>query len=412
MAAPAAAAGLAAAVAPFARARVSLRLAAAELRTGLPRAAVTVAALGSALAMVIGVSVMVESFRRTVDLWVSQTVRADLYVAPAAGQRTAGSDAVLSPEVIAAVEAMPEVRALDRLRRFEIAIGEDGGRPGRSARGGAAYFDVLAQESTFLFRKGDARAILTAAAAQGAVLVSEPFARHHRLAEGDTLRLATPSGPAAFPIAGVFYDYSSDAGLVLIDLGLYRRWWRDPAINSLALYLRDPAAAGTVRAGLLSRVGRDHAFVVRSHRDIRELALAQFDQTFAVTMTLKAIAIIVAMAGVFFTLSASIVERRAQLGLLRAIGATAGQIRRMVLGEAALIGLASLAVGTVTGIGLALLLVFVINKQFFGWTILWILTPRPLIEALAVVIGASLLAAWIPGQAAMRTDPAASLREE
>jgi putative ABC transport system permease protein len=408
LAAPAAAAGLAVAVARAAPTSVSLRLAAGALRTALPRAAVTVAALGSALAMAIGVSIMIESFRRTVDLWVSQTVRADLYVAPAAaGQRTGGvTDPTLSPEVVAAAQRLPGLRALDQLRRFELVV------DGKRERGGAVRFDVLAQESTFLFRKGDARSILKLAADRDAILISEPFARHHRLAEGDTLRVDTPSGPAAFPIAGVFYDYSSDAGIVLIDWSLYRRWWRDPAINSLAFYLEDPAAAAQVRAAFLQEVGPAHALLIRSHRDIREAALAQFDQTFAVTMTLKLITLIVAMAGVFFALTVSVAERRAEFGILRAVGAAGAQVRRVVLGEALLIGLASLAVGAVTGIGLALLLVFVINKQFFGWTILWILTPRPLIEALAVVTGASLLAAWLPSRAALRTDPAASLRTE
>ncbi len=244
------------------------------------------------------------------------------------------------------------------------------------------------------------------------MIVSEPFSRHQHLAEGDTLHLATPSGPAALRIAGVFYDYSSDAGLVLFHRPHYAALYRDPAINSLALYLEDPAGAAAFRQAIAAGVGREHALLIRSNRDIRDAALEQFDQTFAVTMTLKFITLIVAMAGVFFSLTVSVAERRAEIGILRAIGARAGQVRRMVFGEALLIGLAALVVGVATGIGLALLLVFVINRQFFGWTLLWVLTPRVLIEAFVVIAVASVLAAWLPARTAIRTDPAASLRAE
>ncbi len=405
LAAPAAAAGLAATLAPAARRSVAIRLAVNQLRAALRRAAVTIAALSSALAMVIGVTIMIEGFRRTVDLWIGQTVRADLYVAPVS-QRVAGGAAVLPPAAIEAVARLDGIRALDRMRVTEFQIGD------RRIRGGAVRFDVIADESTFLFRKGDAPAILAAAMREGGVIVSEPLARHEHLAEGDTLRLATPHGPVALPIAGVFYDYSSDSGLVLFHLPHYARLFGDTAVNSLALYLDDPAAAERVRASILATVGREHALLIRSNRDIRASALVQFDQTFAVTMTLKLITLIVAMAGVFFTLTVSVAERRAEIGILRALGAKAAQVRSAVLAEALLIGLAALAVGTATGIGLALLLVFVINRQFFGWTILWVLTPRVLVEALVVVAVAALLAAWLPARAAMQADPARSLRVE
>jgi putative ABC transport system permease protein len=341
-----------------------------------------------------------------VDLWIGQTVRADLYVTPLA-QQTSGAAAALPPAVLEAITGVPGVRAIDRLRLIDdMTIG------GRRVHARAVCFDVLAEESTFLFRKGEAAAILTAAIDEEAVIVSEPLARHQRLAEGDTLRLPTPSGPRDFRIAGVFYDYSSDSGVILFDLGLYARLWRDRAVNSLALYLEEPSAAGALRRRIAGIDGGRHSLLIRSHRDIRDAALAQFDQTFAVTMALKLITLVVAMAGVFFTLTVSVAERRAELGLLRAVGATVAQIRRMVLGEAVLIGLAALVVGTLTGIALALLLVFVINPQFFGWTIHWLLSPRVLVEAVAVVGAASLLAAWLPARSAMRADPAVSLREE
>jgi len=412
--APAAARVLLVLAAPAVKRWPSLRLAAGELRTGLRRAVVAIAALGSALAMVIAISIMITSFRRTVDLWIEQTVRADLYVSPASLE-VAGPSAMLEPDVIAAASALPGVRAVDRLRRIDgLTLG------GRSVRASAVIFDVIAQESTFWFLAIDpalagattSEAVLKSAARQGAVVVSEPLARRHRVTAGDTLRLATPAGPKGFRIAGVFRDYSSDAGLILFDLPTYSRAFQDSTVNSIALYLRDPAAGPALRQQLLASVGGRHALIVRSNRDLRQAALTEFDRTFAVTMTLKLITVIVAIAGVFFTLTVSVAERRAEIGVLRALGASTGQVRRMVLGEALLIGLAALVIGSATGIALARLLVFVVNPQFFGWTILWILSPRVLLEAVAVVAGAALLAAWWPAQSAVRADPARSLRSE
>jgi putative ABC transport system permease protein len=418
LAAPATARALLWLVRPAAQRVPSFRLAAGELRTGLARSAVTIAALGSALAMVIGISIMITSFRHTVDLWIEQTVRADLYVTPAS-QRVAGAAAALDPEVIAVAEALPGVRAVDRLRTIEgLTI------DGQPVRAAAVIFDVIAQESKFLFLAVDpaltgagpfpppTAALLREAARTGAVVVSEPLARRHRLTAGDTLRLQPAAGRREWRIAGVFRDYSSDAGLILFDLPTYARASGDSTVNSLALYLRDPTATAALRQSLLAGVGRRHTLLVRSNRDLREAALTEFDRTFAVTMTLKFITILTAMAGVFFSLTVGVTERRAELGLLRALGASTGQIRRMVLGEACLIGLAALAIGAATGVALALLLVFVVNPQFFGWTILWVLSPQVLLEAIAVVAIAALLAAWWPARAATRTDPARSLRAE
>jgi putative ABC transport system permease protein len=407
--APAVTAAVVGAAVPLARKSASLRLAAGQVRTALRRDAATVAALGSALAMAIGVSIMVESFRSTVDLWIGQTVRGDLYVS-AAAQHVSGADAVLDREVIQAIESLPGLRTIDRLRQFEVRpVGAQGSS--RPARGHAVSFRVLAQESAFQFRRGEAKAVLTGAADDGAVVVSEPFSRHHAVDEGDTLLLNTPSGPVAFPVAGVYTDYTSDSGMVLVDLPTYRRWWRDESINSFALYLDDERQTSMIRDMLRTRLP-ERDLVIRSHRDIRDAALAQFDQTFAVTTTLKLIALVVAWAGAFFTLTAGVAERRSELGMLRAVGAGSGLIRRAVLGEAMLIALAAFVLGSITGIALALLLVHVINPQFFGWTIHWVLTPRPFVEALIVVAIAAAGAVWLPVRAALRTDPVASLREE
>ncbi|MGD8396821.1 MAG: FtsX-like permease family protein [Candidatus Eiseniibacteriota bacterium] len=408
LASPALAAWLARLALPLAR-RLGAwaRVAAQQFRASVGRAAVTVAALGSALTMVVALSTMITSFRSTVDAWVRQTIEADLYVQPAA-RPVSGNDATLEPAVVETLATLPGVRALDVYRGFTVEIGE------RLVDVAAVRLDVLARESRLLFRDGDPAAILGAlggGTARG-VVISEPLARRAGLAAGDSLALATPGGTVRLGVAGVVRDYSSDAGLLYMDIELYRRLWRDPTVNNAALYLDGTVDLATVRATIRDRLGREHALIVRSPAEIRTLVLEVFDQTFAVTTALKLVTVIVALAGVFFTLSVQVAERQAEIGVLRALGATAAQIRAMILGEATLIGIASLLLGAVTGTALALLLTYVIMPSYFGWTVIWSWAPRVMVESLVVVTVASLLAAWLPARLAMAVEPADSLRAE
>jgi putative ABC transport system permease protein len=192
--------------------------------------AVTVGAMVVALAMLVSVSTMVHSFRRTVQVWIGQTIRADLYVSRAA-RMVRGADSRLPGAVLEAVRDTPGVAEVDGLRALHL---EDD-------RGAfvlvAGNLDVLARRGSLLFRGGNPAAVLQQLTTGGRAAVSETFAERRGLREGDWIRLQTPGGPVSLQIAGVYYDYTPEGGVVLLDRALFRKAWGDDWLTSLAIYL-------------------------------------------------------------------------------------------------------------------------------------------------------------------------------
>jgi putative ABC transport system permease protein len=243
------------------------------------------------------------------------------------------------------------------------------------------------------------------------VIVTESFAHRHGTREGDVLKIRTPSGMAALRVAGIYYDYTSDRGLVMIDRALFDRWWHDPGVNSVAVYLKPGANSASV-ADTTRKRWSTQGLIVYTNGALRDRILAVFDQTFAVTGVIKVIAVLVAIVGIFLALTALVIEREREIGVLRAIGASRGQVRRMLLSEAALLGTVASALGIAAGMSLAMVLTWVVNKSFFGWTIelQW---PWPTIAATPLwIVVAAMLAALAPAWQAGRIQIAATLREE
>src|ERR1700732_2499298 len=221
----------------------------------------------------------------------------------------------------------------------------------------------------FKFLHGDNAALMRRFHEEACVLVSESFLRRHHLRETDAIELTTPDGPRSFPIAAVFYDYTRDQGIVYMSAKNFARFWHDERINSVAIYLKENRSADEVTKAFRSEFSRDGQFVIFSNQSLRRRVFEIFDQTFAVTHVLLAIALFVAITGIFLSLTILITERQRELAILRAIGASAGQIRKMLLTETAMLGALAAMVGMVSGICLAMVLTGVINRAFFGWTI-------------------------------------------
>ncbi|HVP14000.1 MAG TPA: FtsX-like permease family protein, partial [Terriglobales bacterium] len=354
-------------------------------------------------------SIMVGSFRRTVEIWVGQTLRGDLYVEPV-GHRLAPSATALPETLVAAVRRLPGVLAADTFRGTRITWGAPGEAP-RAVFVAGVDFDVESRHGHLEFLRGESSAILARARAEGGVVVTESFAHHHRVAAGDTIALVAPAGTARLRIEGVFYDYTTDAGAVLMDRSLYERLWRERRTESLALTLRPGASPDSVRAEVLAAAG-GLVLSVTPNRLLRKRVLTVFDQTFQITWALEAIAVLVAVLGVVSALTALIVQRGREVGVLRAAGALRAQVRTMVLVESGLLGLSGALLGCVAGLALSLVLIDVINKEYFGWTIRLALDPRVFARAIAIVVLAALASGIAPARLAATRVGAESLREE
>jgi putative ABC transport system permease protein len=228
---------------------------------------------------------------------------------------------------------------------------------------------------------------------------------------GDDFRLDTPAGPQTLHVDAIYNDYSSDAGIFMMDVRTYKRLFHDDSVNSIAIY----AEPGVDLADLRTRVLRAVLPLrvdVQTTRELRKLVIEIFNRTFAITYALYVISITIAVLGVVSTLFALVLERRREIGLMRYLGLRVRDVRAMVYFEAGFIGLLGGVGGVLAGVLLALLLIYVINRQAFGWLIELHMPYDFLAEAIALVIVAALLAGIYPARVAARIRTAEAVRAE
>lgn len=381
-------------------------LANAYLLASLGRSSTAIAALMTAIAMLIGVSTMVDSFRRTVEYWMRQTVTADLYITVASNRLSASAVTPIPEPVWRYVDTLQGVRIIDALRRLKVGY-QDG-----SIFVSGATFNAPESEAPLAFQEGGKWNDIMAALDSGAVVVSEGFGLRYGKGMSDTITIATPTGTQSLKIAGIFYDYSSDAGSVMLKREPFMRLFADSALNSIAIHLRDTSAMEQVRQNIERSFAGRYSLVVYSNRALRDDALEIFDQTFAITYALQLVAVIVAAIGVANTLAALVVERSREIGILKAVGATAGQIRKMTLVQAGLIGAASQFLGVGAGLLLSMILIYVINRVSFGWTIQLTISPEILVLSGLLVIVTAFIAGLVPANAAARKPVADVVKAE
>jgi putative ABC transport system permease protein len=380
-------------------------LASRSLSSSLRRTSVLVGALSTAIAMMTAVGIMVGSFRETVLLWMGDQLPADLYLRPA-GSPAADRHPTISVELTDEIARLPGVAAIDRLREYEISY------EGMPAGLGSVELNILRSYHNADFLSGRrTNEVLAELRDSNAVLVSEPFASKHHLGAGDSITLSLGESRSSFRVADVYYDYSSERGSILMDRNVMLRYLADPAASNLAIYVAPDARVADVRSEI-ETAAAGHRVLMFTNRDLRGEALRIFDRTFAITYALEAIAVLIAVMGVAGALLALVIDRRRELGLLRFLGAASGQIRKLIVIEAGLIGLLANLAGIALGFALSLILIYVVNKQSFGWTIRFHWPVAVLLGALTVVYAATVLAGLYPARVAVRLNPVEVVHEE
>jgi len=262
--------------------------------------------------------------------------------------------------LIQVASSRPEVEMIDTYRGLTVFLNQKPISLGvivGTDRNIPEYLGGMNAEKYKAFRRPDA------------VVISEPLSRRLRLKEGDVIPIATPLGIRDFHIAGVFYDYTRDSGVMLMQRSNFERYWHDPRVNSVALYLRAGASVETLIDAIRRNYARAQDYSFSSNRDLRHVVVELFDQAFAVTQVLRVIAVFVAVIGIVLNLTVLVNERKREIGMLRAVGVARNQVRCLIVAESQLIAIASLFVGLSAGSALSLVLTEVINKAFFGWSI-------------------------------------------
>ena len=379
-------------------------MAARGVVTALSRTAPAVASLVVAVSVTVGLGIMIQSFRGTLVRWLDGTLQADVYVSLPSVQasRAAGT---LDPRVVDALTGYPGLAGWSSYRGVELA--DDVG-PFRLV---ALELDPRG-EGSFDFREGGGDAAFRAFRQQGAVIVSEPFAYRRGVHVGDTVTVPTDLGPGRFPVAGVFYDYATDQGVVMMARATYARGFRDEGVTSLGLFLPPGADAGEAVTALTARLTGDQAVVIRTNAALRQGSLEVFDRTFQVTAVLRLLAFVVAFVGVLSALMALELERGRELGVLRANGLTPGQVWRLVTTQTGVMGAVAGVLAVPVGLVLAWVMIYVVNKRSFGWTLEMEVGAGVLVQAVLLALVGAVLAGLYPAWRMSRTSPAAALRGE
>jgi putative ABC transport system permease protein len=380
------------------------RMAPRNVVNSISRTAVAVAALMVAVSVTIGVSLMIGSFRTTVVTWLDQVLQGDVYVT-APSRTSTQATTPLDPAVLPAVEAWPGVERVDLLRTATV----------ESPAGPVSVFGVDNPDfGDRPFLSGDvSSAEIWAAMQDGAVTVSEPYANMVGLPRrGGTVTLFTVEGPREFPVAGIYYDYVTSGGTISMSLDTYRRLWGDETLTALAIRLAPGADADMVARELGDALAPMQRLFVRPNQALREEALVIFDRTFAITGALQLLATVVAFVGVLSALLSLLLEKQREVGILRAVGLTARQLWGLVLLETGLMGTVAGLLAMPTGFVLSLILIYIINRRSFGWTLQMQVEPEPFLTALAVAVVAALLAGIYPARKMGQMLTAEALRYE
>jgi putative ABC transport system permease protein len=383
--------------------RFGLRYGIKALRLRLQATSFAVAALAVAVCMLIGITLMIGSFRRTVEIWIGSTLRADVYVTTDSWKR-ARQAATLEPGLVDALRTHPGVAYIDRLRQLRVYADE------RRVTLVGVDMSLAADRARFELVEGRLDEALVLARDEDAVIVSEPLARKAGLGVGDLLRVQGPAGVLTLPIVGVSYDYSDETGGAVMDLDTMERLYGPGPINNVALYL-EPGVDGQRTIDALRSRFADRPLLIRSNAELRDEVFRIFDQTFAVTRLLQSTSLLIAACGITLTLIVLARERVSELALYRALGATRRQIFGVFLGKGLGIALFGLGLGALGGVALAMILIYVINRAYFGWTIAVHWPWGALIGEATTIVVVSVLASVYPALRASRT-PAGELTRE
>ena len=381
------------------------RMGARAVAASISRTGVAVAALTLAVAVSISIAVMIGSFRTTVQIWLEGALIGDLYVSTPT-QVPSRAHLRISPEAVERIRALPGVERINTLRM--TLVESPGELPAR-----VVGIDLDRKSlAAYHFKEGDFEsAWRELTTTDDAAILAEPFAYRRDLHLGDRFELATAQGPKSFRVVGIDYDYGSDQGVAMLPEASFRAHFGDPGVAVLAVFATPGADLAALKEAV-EGAAPEGELAAQSSRLLKQMSVEIFDRTFRITGVLRLLAIAVAFLGILAALAALELERGREFAVMRAQGLTRRQLLKLVAAETGWMGAAAGLFALPLGALLAALMVHVINRRSFGWSMEIAWTARPFVEALVLALGAALLAGLIPAWRLGKTDPALALKQE
>jgi putative ABC transport system permease protein len=375
----------------------------------LSRTSVAVAALMVSVSVIIGVGVMISSFRATVELWLEDVLQADVFVSPPS-LNASQVLTTLDPELVAEIAQYPGVTRHATTRGVGTAIFLPNSSEAIPVRLIALSEDLAGPDRRYRDAIGDWQ-VTWAAAEAGGIIVNDPLANRYDVAVGDEIIVQTDRGAQPFNVVGISVDFDVNPVIFMHD-PVYRQWWDDNAISAMGLFVEPGRDVDAMVNELRRAFGNRADLLITSNRGTRENALEVFDRTFAITIALQLLATLVAFIGILSTLMSLQLERVREIGVLRSTGMTRRQLWRLSLYETGLIGVSAGLLAMPVGYVLAIILIYIINLRSFGWTLEMQLDPMEFVQAFAVAVIAALIAGLYPAWRTGHIAPAEAVRAE
>jgi len=371
------------------------------------RYAVSVGALITAVALFAALVIMIHSFRQTVEMWVHQTVSGDLFLTTKMGEINQFRFPI-PPEIVEGLKGYKDKIDIIENRRFFLRYGNF------PYEFEILNLEVFFKHADFFWMKGDPDKIRLQMTRGEGVGISEVFSNRSGLTRGDTFRARVEGSLVELPVVAIVRDYRTQGGVVFYSFSQFMQRYHDPGWGGLRIFFKDrnldlDGAVSELRSDISRRWGERLSMI--SGKRLRQSILQVFDETFAITTILLLIALVIAALGITTTLTVLVLERSQQLNTLFAVGASFGQIRAIIFWEAALMVAAGELAGIICGFILSHILVYVINRQSFGWTFLYAVDFGTLVMSLPLIIITALAAALPAIRLVFRQPPATLLRE-
>ncbi|NBV98970.1 MAG: FtsX-like permease family protein [Proteobacteria bacterium] len=402
---------------------ISLR----SLKKNLSRNAIAIAALTVAISLYLSLDIAINSFRNTVEDWLSASLFADIYISTPK-QVSHRNHLTLNNKVI---EFTKTFQTEDIIGISEYHLRDVIGEYGSTRVASINSLPIVKNSFTF---KESTKDIWSKFDKGEGLIASAPYAYKHKIKCNDKVKLQTDKGLQTFTILGIFSDYSSDQGLLMMHQDLYRSLWEDPNLSSLGIFLKESTETElekpkknkihlltnqksspkldkikTYIEAYKTEAAKESLsptfFDIRSNKELLKESLEIFDRTFRVTSALKIIAVIVAAFGIFSALLSLIIEREKEFALLKALGMSKQDIQRSISLQAFTMGLLSSIFAIPLGIASAWVMIFVINHRSFGWDINFSLDFKSILFATLISVTAALIAAIFPSQTQSKVSP-------
>jgi len=375
---------------------IPLSLALAQLRGAPGQAMVSLAAIVASFSLMVAMAIMVASFRSSVDDWLGAVLPAELYFRTTQAGETAWIDADLQVRV----RALPQVERVVFVRSGRVLL--DPARP---------LVALLARDASSMRFPSVGKVYERKAGDPPAAWISEAVSDLYGFQPGDELQIPMAGRQFKFVVVGIWRDYARQHGAIVVERETYAALSGDRRANDAALWLKPGADAAAAVAALRALPGGS-LLDVAGVGEIRRVSLAIFDRSFAVTYALEAVAVLVGLFGLASSVGAIVLARRREFGMLRHLGMTRRQIGAMLAAEGGLLALIGVAVGLALGGAISLVLIHVVNRQSFNWS-MDLHPPYVLLAGLSfVLVLLSSLTAWFSGREATGLGPVRAVKED